>query len=188
VAGKTRQHPLPFKKNPRRPKRKRHEPTTQEITVPRENFNKKKKKRKRKIHLPHQTTSSVPKISSNSTLQPRSTFSKRGRKIVDVISRRDTKLADKVLGRGLEVAVVLLGLGLRAAKVGVGRDGGGTLEALEASLGFGLHGGVVGTLAEEFVGGDALLVAKLLAGVVRFVICRGGIVSKRPKASFLVSK
>jgi hypothetical protein len=96
------------------------------------------------------------------------------RQVLQVVAGRDAEFAHKVLGRALEVAVVLPAVVLLGpAKVGVGRDGAGALEALEAPLGLGLRARVEGALAEELVRRDGLLGAEFGAGVFLFVVCGG---------------
>ena len=116
---------------------------------------------------PHHSTQVIP----NSPLQPAGAFTQQMRQVLQVVTGRNTELADEVLGRALEIAVVLSRvLVLRPAEVGVGRDGAGSLEPLEAGLGLGLGVGVEGALAEELVRRYGLLGAELGAGVFLFIV------------------
>jgi hypothetical protein len=98
----------------------------------------------------------VVKVVPNRTLQLGSTIAQHARQVLEIIASGDTELADEIFGGSLEITVVfdassaLLVLG--AAEVGVGGDGLGAFEALQACLGFGLRGRVVGAFAKEFVG------------------------------------
>jgi hypothetical protein len=134
---------------------------------------------------PHQTTSTnstsrpprnlVVKVVPNRTLQLGGTVAQHARQVLEIIAGGDTELANEVFRGSLEIAVVLDAssalLVLGAAEVGVGRNGLGAFEALQACLGFGLRGGVVGAFAKELVGRDALLDAELFAGVALGVVC-----------------
>ena len=121
------------------------------------------------------TRNLVVKVVPNRTLQLGSTIAQHARQVLEIIASGDTELADEIFGGSLEITVVfdassaLLVLG--AAEVGVGGDGLGAFEALQACLGFGLRGGVVGAFAKELVGRDALLDAELFAGVALGVVC-----------------
>jgi hypothetical protein len=98
----------------------------------------------------------VVKVVPNRTLQLRRAIAQHARQVLEIIASGDAELADEVFGGSLEIAVVLNASGaflvFRTTKVGVGRDGLRAFEALQARLGFGLCGWVVGAFAEEFVG------------------------------------
>jgi hypothetical protein len=125
-------------------------------------------------------THSVVQIIPDGTLQLGSTLTKHTRQVLQIIACGDSKLANKVLRSRLQVAVVLHAasalLIFGAAEVSVRRDGIGAFESLQARLGFGLCGRVVGAFAEELVGRDAFLDAELLAGVALGVVCEVSLV------------
>ena len=92
------------------------------------------------------------KVGADSALKLSSTLAQHVGQVLQIVTGRDTKLANKVLGGSLEIAVILLSLLLFGpAKIGVGRNGRGTLEALQPGLGLGLRVGVKAALAEELV-------------------------------------
>ena len=102
------------------------------------------------------TRNLVVKVVPNRTLQLGGTVAQHARQVLEIIAGGDTELANEVFRGSLEIAVVLdtssTLLVLGAAEVGVGGDGLGAFEALQARLGFGLRGWVVGAFAKEFVG------------------------------------
>lgn len=81
---------------------------------------------------------SAAQIAANGALKLAGSFAKHLLQVLEVIAGRDAKFADKVLGRSLNVAVLLRLLLIVTAKVGIGRNGRGALEALQACLGLGL--------------------------------------------------
>jgi hypothetical protein len=123
---------------------------------------------------------SVVEVIPNGPLQLRRPLAKHTRQILEIVTSSDPKLAHKVLRRRFQIAVVFDATGASlfvfwTAEVGIGRYGLRAFEALQARLGFGLCGGVVGAFAEEFVGGDAFLDAEFLAGVALGVVWGGNV-------------
>lgn len=111
---------------------------------------------------------SAAEVGPDGALQLRGALAEGAAQVLEVVAGRDAEAADKVLGGRLEVAVVVDGrvVLVGPAEVGVGRDGRGALEALEARLGLGLGVGVVVAPAKVLVRRDALLGAELGAGKV----------------------
>lgn len=116
--------------------------------------------------LTHIYVSSTIQIIPNCPLQLCCPISEHSGDILQVITCLDSKFPDKVLGSTLQVPVLLFyGFVIGTTKVRVGGDRGCAFEALKTALGFGLGVGVESAAAEEFVGGNAFLCAKFLAGV-----------------------
>lgn len=114
----------------------------------------------------------VAQVAPDRALQLGRALSQHLGQVLQVVTGGDTEFPHKVLGGALQVAIVLaVVLLLGSAEVGVGRDGRGALEALQAGLGLGLRVGVVLALAEELIGGDSLLVPELASRIVLAVIC-----------------
>lgn len=122
----------------------------------------------------------VAQVAPDCALQLGRALSQHLGQVLEVVAGGDAEFPHKILGGGLQVAVILaVVLLLGSAEVGVGGDGRGALEALQAGLGLGLRVGVVLALAEELVGGDALLVAELASRIALAVIfvCVSGLPS-----------
>ena len=107
-------------------------------------------------------------ITSDSSLQFPCSFSGQSRQILDIITCRQPKLSDHVPRRRLQIAIVAFRriVLLRTTKIGIGGYRLGPFEALEASFGFVLGGGVVGGATKEFIGGNGFLVGEFLACIL----------------------
>ena len=130
--------------------------------------------RKRVLTTPTQPNHTIflrVQIPRHRPSQPPTPFPSHTDQILQIITRRDAELPDKILRRALQIPVLFArDIFFRTPKVRVAADGLRALEALQAVLCFGRGGGVEGSLAEEFVGADALLVAEFLARVLFAVV------------------
>lgn len=96
---------------------------------------------------------SVAQVASDRALQLGRALSQYLGQVLQVVTGGDTEFPHKVLGSTLQVSVVFaVVLVLGSTEIGVGGDGRGALEALQAGFGLGLGVRVELALAEELVG------------------------------------
>lgn len=110
-------------------------------------------------------------ITPNRSLQSVARLAQQGTDVLQIISRLDTKLPDKVLGSTLQISILFFACLFRPSKVSIRGNGSLPFEALQSGFRFRLRVTVESATAEELIGTDAFLLAKLVACVAFRVVC-----------------